>query len=113
MELKVKLLGIESGKPTVVMDEEYASRLGLHPSDRIIIKYRKKSAMAIVNVAATFPRKTLGIYDEVSSALDIRSGETVEIQTAERPESLGYIRDKILGHRLRRSEMMEIIKDVV
>jgi len=34
MKLKVKLLGIESGKPTVVMDDEYASRLGLHPSDR-------------------------------------------------------------------------------
>lgn len=113
MELKVKLLGIESGKPTVVMDDEYASRLGLHPSDRIIIKYREKSAIAIVNVAATFPRKTLGIYDEVSSVLDIRSGESVEVQPAERPESLGYIRDKILGNRLRRREMMEIVKDVV
>ncbi|MCK5563465.1 thymidine phosphorylase, partial [Candidatus Bathyarchaeota archaeon] len=113
MELKVKLLGIESGKPTVVMDDEYASRLGLHPSDRIIIKYREKSAMAIVNVAATFPRKTLGIYDEVSSVLDIRSGESVEVQPAERPESLGYIRDKILGNRLRKREIMEIVKDVV
>jgi len=113
MELKVKLLGIESGKPTVVMDDEYASRLGLHPSDRIIIKHKEKCAIAIVNVAATFPRKTLGIYDEVSSVLDIRSGETVEVQPAERPESLGYIRDKILGNRLRKREIMKIVKDVV
>jgi AMP phosphorylase len=113
LKLIVKLLGIESGKPTVVMDDEYASRLGLHPSDRIIIKHKKKCAIAIVNVAATFPRKTLGIYDEVSSVLDIRSGETVEVQPAERPESLGYIRDKILGNRLRKREIMEIVKDVV
>jgi AMP phosphorylase len=113
MELKVKLLGIESGKPIVIMDDEHASRLGLHPSDRIIVKYREKSVVAIVNVAATFPRKTLGVYDEVRSVLNIRSGESVEVLPAERPESLGYVRDKILGHRLRGPEMMQIIKDVV
>ena len=113
MELKVKLLGIESGKPTVVMDNEYAGLLGLHPSDRIVITYGEKSALAIVNVAETFPRNTLGLYDEVQSMLDIRSGESVQVRPAERPESLGYIRDKIMGHRLRASEMKQIIKDVV
>ena len=45
MKFKVKLLGIDAGgKPIIIMDDEYASLLGIHSSDRVEITYKKESA---------------------------------------------------------------------
>lgn len=114
MKFKVKLLGIEAGgKPVIVMDDEYASLLGTYSSDRVQITYKKENTIAIVNVATDFPKNTLGIYEEVRTKLKVQSGEEVEVRPAERPESLSYIRDKILGRRLQGPEIKMIVMDVV
>ena len=114
MKFKVRLLGIEAGgKPIIVMDDEYASLLGIHSSDRVEIAYKKGNAIAIVNVAADFPKNTLGIYEEVRTKLKVQSGEEVEVRPAERPESLRYIRNKIFGRRLQGQEIKMIVMDVV
>jgi AMP phosphorylase len=114
MEFKIKLLGISSGgKQIVVMDNEYASILGIHSSDRVEITCKKQKMIAIANVAKDFPKKTLGIYEEVQNKLKIQDGEKVNVKPAERPESLGYIRDKIMGRRLSAPEIHSIILDVV
>jgi AMP phosphorylase len=114
MELKVKILGIRSGgKQIIVLDDEHASLMGIHSSDRVEIKYKEQKIIAIANVATNFPKKTVGIYEEVNEKLKIKDGENVSVRPAERPESLGYIRNKILGHRLRVQEIKSIINDVV
>ena len=114
MKLKVKLLGIKArGKQIVVIDDEYASRLGIHSSDRLKITYKKQDTIAIANVASNFPKKTLGIYEEVQDNLKIQEGEIVEVRPAERPESLGYIRDKLMGRRLAAPEIKMIIMDII
>lgn len=114
MEFKVKLLGISAGgKQIVVMDDEYSRSLGIHSSDRAKITYNQKTIIAIVNVAMDFPRKTLGIFEEVQNILKIREGETVTVIPAERPESLGFIRNKLMGQRLSASEIHSIVLDVV
>ena len=114
MEFKVWLLGIRSGgKQIVVMDNEDASQLGIHSSDRVELSYKNKDIIAIANVAAEFPRGTLGIYSEVVDKLQIENDEIVTVKSAERPESIGYIRRKINGQRLRQQEIKAIILDVV
>jgi AMP phosphorylase len=114
MEFKVKLLGIRSGgKQIIVIDDEPASLMGIHSSDRVEVKYKERNIIAIANVATDFPKKTLGIYEEVQEKLKAQEGETVTVRPAERPESLGYIRDKIMGRRLRTQEIKSIIRDVV
>lgn len=114
MNFRVKLLGIRAGgKQIVVMDDDYASRLGIHSSDRVEIIYNKKHLIAIANVASDFPKKTLGIYEEVQDRLKVNSGETVSVRPAERPDSLRYIRDKIMGQRLSAPEIKKIVMDVV
>ena len=47
MEFKVWLLGIRSGgKQIVVMDNEDASQLGIHSSDRVELSYKNKDIIA-------------------------------------------------------------------
>ena len=114
MEFKVKLLGIRSGgKQIIVIDDEYASRLGIHSSDRVEVTYKQQNVIAIANVATDFPKKTLGIYEEVQEKLKAQEGEMVQVRPAERPESLGYIRDKLIGRKLVASEIKMIVMDVV
>jgi AMP phosphorylase len=114
MKFKVKLLGIRAGgKQIIVIDEEEASHLGIHSSDRVEVTYKEQNLIAITNVATDFPKKTLGIFEEVQDKLKVQAGETVNIRPAERPESLGYIRNKILGRKLRAPEITTIISDVV
>jgi AMP phosphorylase len=114
MKFKVKLLGIRAGgKQIIVIDEEDASSLGIHSSDRVEIAYKRQRLIAIVNVATDLPKKTMGIFEEVQNKLKLHEGEIVRIRPAERPESLGYIRDKLMGQRLRTQEIKMIIMDVV
>jgi len=114
MEFRVKLLGIRAGgKQIIVLDDEYASLMGIHSSDRVEVTYKKQNIIAITNVATDFPKKTLGIYEEVQDKLKAQDGEIVQVRPAERPESLGYIRNKLNGRRLRAQEIKMIIMDVV
>jgi AMP phosphorylase len=114
MEFKVKLLGIRSGgKQIIVIDNEYASQMGIYSSDRVEVTYKNRNIIAIANVATDFPEKTVGLYEEVQDKLKTIEGETVTLRPAERPESIGFIRDKINGRRLRAQEIKSIIQDVV
>ena len=114
MEFKVKLLGIRSGgKQIIVIDDEYASRLGIHSSDRVEVTYKQQNVIAIANVATDFPKKTLGIYEEVQEKLKAQEGEIVQVRPAERPDSLAYIRDKLMGRKLLAPEIKTIVMDVV
>jgi len=114
MKFRIKPLGIRAGgKQIIVIDDEYASRLGIHSSDRVEIKYKQQNIVAIANVATDFPKKTLGIYEEVQHKLKVQEGEMVQVRPAERPKSLGYIRNKLLGRRLLAQEIKIIVMDVV
>ncbi len=75
--------------------------------------YRKKEVIAIADLAADFPADRIWFYAEIAQALGIGGDETVQVQLAPMPESLGNVRAKLRGERLRDEEMLNIVKDVV
>ena len=95
------------------MSEESASLLGVHSSDRIRITYGNKEMIAIANIAAYFPNKRIGLYEETATALGVKEDETVYVQLAPLPESLFNVRAKLHGERLREKDIVTIVKDVV
>ncbi|MEW6505976.1 MAG: thymidine phosphorylase, partial [Chloroflexota bacterium] len=114
MRLKARLLNIRAGgRRIAIIDNETASSLGLHSSDRARIRYKNKNAMVIVNVAGDFPPSHVGLYEEVSEKLGIADEEIVDLCVAEIPESLRYVQAKIRGERLRDNEINLIVRDVV
>lgn len=114
MKLKAKLLHIQAGGRNVaVLDETSANYLGVLSSDRVRISHGDKQAVAIVNVAADFPHKSIGLYEEPAKRLDIAGEENVEVESVTLPESLSYIQAKINNSRLRENEVVSIIHDVV
>ena len=114
MKLKARLLNIQAGgKSIAILDDEAASLLGVHSSDRMEIIYKNEHLIAIVNIASNFPPNHVGLYEEISKKLGVRTGETIEVHPAERPEGLSYVRAKIRGERLRENEIRTIVQDVV
>jgi len=79
MILKAKLLNIQAGgKNIAILDDDVASLLGVHSSDRIKIAYGKRDVIAILNVASTLERDRIGVYSEIAHELELKDNEKVE-----------------------------------
>jgi len=114
VEFKARLLEIEAGgNLIVVMGVRDAERLGIISSDRVRLETGESEVVAILNIASEFPEGTLGIYEEVKSRLGLSEGDVVQVKPAERPESLGFIREKILGEKLTARKIGTIVDEVV
>lgn len=114
MQLEARILDISAGgRRIVLLDDETASLLGVHSSDRVCIAFNGKQLVAIVNIARSFPSTQVGLYREIAKELGIKSGDKVEVCYASLPESLAFVRRKILGERLEDEEIKAIVKDVV
>lgn len=114
MRFTVRCLDIEAGgKSIVVLDDGDAAALGVHPLDRVEIASNGRRLIAIVNVATSFPKGTISVYDEVSRGLKVDTGDMVEVEGVREPESIHFIREKIAGRRLNASQIRMIISDVV
>ena len=81
--------------------------MGIYSSDRVEVTYKERNIIAITNVATDFPEKTVGLYEEVQDKLKTIEGETVTLRPAERPESLGFIRNKMIGRHRDREDRQQ------
>jgi len=114
MKLKARPLEIQAGgKSVAILDDDTASLLGLHSSDRVTITYKKQKTIGIVNIATNFPPSFVGLYEEISEKLGTKAGDEVEVQPADTPQSLGHVQAKVRGERLRENEIQMIVKDAV
>ena len=114
LELKAWNLDIEAGGNfIVVLSKSKADNLGILSNDRLFVNHDGSEVSTIVNIASDFPDGYLGVYREVMERLDLEDGDTVNVRPAARPESLGFIREKILGERLTPWKIHMIVQDVV
>ncbi len=114
MELIAEVLNITAGgRQIAILGEDTARLLGVHSSDRIRITYCDQQIIAIANIATHFPKNRIGLYEEISETLGLKTDETVDVHLAQLPESLKHVRAKVHGERLREHDINTIVKDVV
>jgi AMP phosphorylase len=112
--LKVRLLGLEAGgKFIVVLGREDASDLGVISNDRVRLITNNSEIVAILNTSSDLNNGLIGVFNEVAERLDLEEGEIIEVKAAERPESLNFIRGKIMGRKLTQNQIESIVADVV
>lgn len=114
MQLKVKILGIDSGgKPFVFLNRKDADELNITASERITVQTKKKIT-AIVNISDTsVKRGFLGVTEEIRNSLSLKPDSKVTVEIAPFPKSLQFIRNKLSGKKLLYPEIYEIVQDVV
>lgn len=114
MNFNARMLDLDAGgKYIVVMSEEEASKLGVHSNDRLKIRAHGREVIAILNTAKEYEAETLGVFRPLKPCLDLEEGDSIEVEPVERPESLKYIRGKIMGERLTPERIESIVADVV
>src|ERR1700693_2363989 len=114
MELTVETLMISTGGSRIaLLSEKTANLLDVHSADRIKIQCNNHEMIAIANIADYFPKNRIGLYRETVAALEVKEGETVNVEIAPLPESLFNIRAKLHGERLREKDLVAIVQDVV
>jgi AMP phosphorylase len=108
MQLVASEIDIGTRTPDVLMNEQDAATLGVHPLDRVQIRHDGRVTIGIVELS-----------DELVSpgelAVTRRLGHIdgdVEVTLAPRPDSVAYIRKKLRDEELDRDEIERVVRDI-
>lgn len=117
MKFIVKDMNIATGGILVaVLHADDAKTLDVHNGDRILLRYRGRKTVAILNVALngkSVKPGRVGLFEEVLSKLKLKHRAKVDIDYAHKPKSLEYIKKKLDGGRLNNNEIDTIVRDIV
>ncbi|MEK6874346.1 MAG: AMP phosphorylase [Nanoarchaeota archaeon] len=117
MKLYVKDVEITTGGTLIViLNQKDSCILDLHPLDRVLIKHNKHKTIAVLDITTnphTVPEGYIGVFEEVISKLNVKSGDEVEISFAKKPQSVQYIKEKLDGKTLTDTQIDAIVHDIV
>jgi AMP phosphorylase len=117
MELKVRLLKWSAGVPVAMINLKTAEKMGIHKNDRISIKKTSQKCgefSSIVDIVEKIVKENeIGISSEIKEVFDLKDKQKVDVDIAESPISLSYIRKKVDKKHLSKAEIKEIINDIV
>jgi len=111
--LKAKLLDYVDRLPTVLLNGDVASSLGVIEGSRVKCEYGGISRTFFVAISSSIPKNRVGLDRKSAKALNVAAGRPVKVSYCPPPDSVGYIKKKIQGHALGRDEIMAITRDVV
>ena len=117
MELKTKFLKWSTGFPVAMLNQNTASKIGVHTGDRILIKTLSKHSKEVSTITNTIiklvKKDEIVVSSELKKRLSLRVGQKVEISLAFAPKSLSFIKKKLNKQALSKKEINGIIKDIV
>ena len=117
MKLRAKKLPINTGGiQVVVIDYRDAALMDLFHGDRVKLTLRGKKTIAVVDIddSDRFIKKgTIGLFEEVSKALGVKSRDKVRVALEIRPPAWHYIKQKLSGERLSHKQIRSIIEHIV
>ncbi|GIU68404.1 MAG: thymidine phosphorylase [Candidatus Pacearchaeota archaeon] len=117
MELRIKFLKWSAGIPVAMINSKTASKIGVHPLDRITIKSKHKKSKevsSVVDITETLVKKNeIGISHELKSYLNFKNNEKVEVNLSNSPYALNFIKKKLNNKALTQKELDEIMEDIV
>ena len=111
--MRVKNTDVEAGAHVVLISSKDAAEQGIHAGDRVLIRSKRKTEVAIVNISDAIPKGTVSFTKDVQEELKLNDGSEIEIAEMPLPESLLAIKNRLNGVRLDSQTAYEIIKDTV
>ncbi|HLD54822.1 MAG TPA: thymidine phosphorylase family protein [Candidatus Nanoarchaeia archaeon] len=117
MKLKVKLLRWSAGLPVAMLNHKTAEKMGVQLQDRIQIKTlsrHPKTLVTIIDLTDKLVKEDeVATSSEIKQRLKLRIGQKIDVSLASPPKSFDFIKKKMNGGKLSKSEIHAIIADVV
>jgi thymidine phosphorylase len=117
-KLSLKYLGIDTHKDPIVYmraDCIICKSEGFNAQSRVMVKLNKHSIIATLNIVETnlLKHNEASLSNYAWKLLSAKNGDEITITHPKTLESINYIRSKIYGNELSKSETGSIIKDIV
>jgi AMP phosphorylase len=113
-EFTAGILGLSTGKPLIVVNEQDASEMGLTSHSKAYVRSGEKATYAYVTTTRTMvPRGRVLASLELAEKLGLKDGSPVAVKPAGLPASYASLLKRMRGERLTYNEMYSIIRDVV
>lgn len=113
MKAEVKFLDIKAGKPVVILNDKDAAEMSVFLGERVEVSFDGESVISIVDISDEIPKGSVVLFEETRQELNPDEGAMAEINVTEKPDSVDYIKKKVNGERLTKTETSEIIGDTV
>jgi len=112
-KLKSKLIDIDAGEPTVIMNEDDTAQMGIREMDRVHVEKHGRSIVAIVQESQTLVSPgEVGVLQAVLKTLKLVDGDKVTIRPTSRPQSIDFIKKKMDNRELTTDEIYAIVEDM-
>ena len=113
--VQARKINIYTGKRIVVLNKREAQQNDIYAGYREIIQFKGKEMAVVVDVSGDEVVKPgeVGIFRDVSDALEIGDEDIVEIIHLNRPASLEYIKKKLDKKELSAAEIETIIRELM
>ncbi len=116
MKFRVKDMDIATGRIAVaILNQRDAQLMDLQPMDRVLLEYKNKKIVAVLDIAESeraVPKGIIGLFEETLDALGVTHGREISFSLAKKPESLHLVQKKLAGGTLTYSEYLTIMKDI-
>jgi len=114
LKLKVNPLNFEANKLIVMLNAEDAKEIDVMPLERLAIRYKNRECVAIVDISNSLVKEgEIGLSIEVSGELKTRPESVVTVRMTTPPKSVEFIKKRMSGKELSKSEIEHIINDTV
>jgi putative thymidine phosphorylase len=113
MKLRSKNLNWLAGRPVVILGNETAKKLNVHVDERIAIRYKSKKIYAVVDIFPDLVKVgEIGLSNEIGAMLQNKSGEEMDIGTAEMFAGARIVRKKMAGETLSKDEIRLLVSEI-
>lgn len=112
--LKTKQLDQATGDTLeILLNSGDAKDKGINNGDIVALTYGDVYLYAEAEITDTVVKEGVaGLYKELWEKYKIPAGESIVINVIERPDSIDYIKKKLLGEKLSETELAVIMKDI-
>lgn len=113
MKLRSKNLNWLAGRPVVILGNDTAKRLNVHVDERISIRYKSRKIYAVVDIFPDLVKTgEIGLSNEIVSMLANKTGEELDIGTAEMFAGARIIKKKMNGETLTKEEITLLVSEI-
>lgn len=113
--MKVRPFDIEARRMICLMNHTDAVELGVFPLDRTELKVvgTSKRVVTVVDVTKTMVKQNeIGVFRMVKEKLGLKKGTRVRVTPVPKPDSLKFIKKKLVGQELTEKELKQIVLDI-